>query len=483
MGTAPLPASSGSFTINRKPPLPTPDYGREMATGPSDDLALLGVLRQGLAAGTQSADSILHAVADAARVLTSADGTALALQTGGTIVCRARSGSVAPELGAPLNTESGISGESLRTATIQICHDARTDDRVDRDVCCGLGIRSIVVIPLHGPRGSGAGILEAFAARPNAFDGEALHALRALAEIAEAAYQRESRGYAPAPAPAAPVPSVRATGKSAISASMLFADPAVTAETPLTYEVAEPSRRRLWFVGGIVAAVLSTFAVAWWSWHVPAEEIAAASAAPPRTGSGSTDSSPRAPAGALSLKPAPGVIDRRSDRSRTGTALQNAAELDPEDGLLARSAVVISPPAASSARNTAPAPAEVEAPPVVSPTVSTIPEELTRIISVPATLPASGPRLSEGVVGPTLVHKVDPNYPLQARTQRLNGKVTLDATIGADGLVQEVKVVSGSPLLAAAATAALRQWRYRPALLNGSPVAVQKEITFVFTLP
>jgi protein TonB len=102
---------------------------------------------------------------------------------------------------------------------------------------------------------------------------------------------------------------------------------------------------------------------------------------------------------------------------------------------------------------------------------------------VAAPLPAFGPRISEGVVAPNLIHKVDPNYPFLARSQRLSGKVTLAATIGVDGSVQGVKVVSGPPLLAGAATAALRQWRYRPATLNGSPVQVEKEITFVFTLP
>jgi TonB family protein len=447
-----------------------------------------------MAAGTQSTDSVLHAVADAARVLSSADGTALALLTNGTIICRARSGRIAPELGAPLNTESGISGETLRTGTIQVCHDARTDARADTEVCRSLGIRSIVVIPLRGPRGSAAGILEAFAARPNAFDGEALHSLRALAEIAESAYRHESRGT-PTSAPAdtslvatSPDPTLSAAtsraaaaaGKTSTDASTLFPSP-VAAENHPADEAGAPTKRRVWVVGGISMALLVTFSVAWWSWHVPAEEISAASAA----NTSSSNTSIHTPTGGIALKPTPGVIVQRPDRSRAGTVLRDAAQREPVDDLPGADAPETSSPPIESAKSTsASALADVdEAPPTVSPSPSTIPEELNRLSSVAAPLPAFGPRISEGVVAPNLIHKVDPNYPFLARSQRLSGKVTLAATIGVDGSVQGVKVVSGPPLLAGAATAALRQWRYRPATLNGSPVQVEKEITFVFTLP
>jgi protein TonB len=61
--------------------------------------------------------------------------------------------------------------------------------------------------------------------------------------------------------------------------------------------------------------------------------------------------------------------------------------------------------------------------------------------------------------------------------------VILDATISEDGSVGEIKVVSGAPLLAVAATEAVRQWRYSPSLLNGKPIQVQKQITVIFKLP
>jgi TonB family protein len=82
-----------------------------------------------------------------------------------------------------------------------------------------------------------------------------------------------------------------------------------------------------------------------------------------------------------------------------------------------------------------------------------------------------------------LIRKVEPTYPHEARVQRLAGSVTLDATIAEDGSIRAAKIVSGPPLLAAAAAAAVRQWRYTPSRLNGKPIEVQRQITIVFKLP
>src|SRR5260370_24164772 len=128
MDSSPPPTSSGSGSPSRD----VVRLGlRHRPVGASDTMALVEVLRQALAAGTRSTDSILRAIADGARVLTGAQGTALALRTDGVIVCRARSGDIAPELGSPLNVDSVISGACLRTSTILLCNDAATDKRVD----------------------------------------------------------------------------------------------------------------------------------------------------------------------------------------------------------------------------------------------------------------------------------------------------------------------------------------------------------------
>lgn len=73
-------------------------------------------------------------------------------------------------------------------------------------------------------------------------------------------------------------------------------------------------------------------------------------------------------------------------------------------------------------------------------------------------------------------------YPEIARAARVQGDVVLDCTISDDGRVVDVKVLSGHPLLQDAAVDGVRQWRYRPPLLNGVPIAVVMTATVHFTI-
>jgi TonB family protein len=84
---------------------------------------------------------------------------------------------------------------------------------------------------------------------------------------------------------------------------------------------------------------------------------------------------------------------------------------------------------------------------------------------------------------PELVYRVDPVYPMLAREQRIQGTVKLHVTIGQDGGVRNVELLSGSPLLSGAAISAVRQWRYSPMLLDGKPIQADNEISLVFLLP
>src|SRR5665811_1128460 len=216
MDNSPLPTFSGPALPGREE-LPIPlRLGQPGPLRVSDPLGLIDVLRQALDGGTRSTESILRATTDAARVLTGAHGTALALRTSGVILCRARSGDIAPALGAPLNVESGISGECLRSASILVCNDAASDPRVDREACLSLGVRSIVVVPRRGGMGV-AGLMEAFSTRAYAFGTEQIDTLRALAEVAEVAYDRE--GPTQDPDAASTTPEVRPPA--------LFASPVV----------------------------------------------------------------------------------------------------------------------------------------------------------------------------------------------------------------------------------------------------------------
>lgn len=81
-----------------------------------------------------------------------------------------------------------------------------------------------------------------------------------------------------------------------------------------------------------------------------------------------------------------------------------------------------------------------------------------------------------------LVHRVQPVYPPIAKQIGVQGSVVLRAIIGKDGEIQELRVVSGHPLLSPAARDAVAQWRYRPYMLNGAAVEVDTQVTVNFYL-
>jgi protein TonB len=81
-----------------------------------------------------------------------------------------------------------------------------------------------------------------------------------------------------------------------------------------------------------------------------------------------------------------------------------------------------------------------------------------------------------------LVYDVAPKYPPEAGRARIEGTVVLLAVIGKDGTVEDVSVVKGLPMLAQAAIEAVKQWRYRPYLVNGEPVEIDSQITINFNL-
>ncbi len=105
-------------------------------------------------------------------------------------------------------------------------------------------------------------------------------------------------------------------------------------------------------------------------------------------------------------------------------------------------------------------------------------------------VPTAAPKLeqpkrivvSQGVTEGLLLKKVTPEYPPIARTAHIQGAVQLSALIGKDGKIENLQVVSGHPMLAQAAMNAVKQWKYKPYVLNGQPVEVQTTITVNFTL-
>jgi periplasmic protein TonB len=91
-------------------------------------------------------------------------------------------------------------------------------------------------------------------------------------------------------------------------------------------------------------------------------------------------------------------------------------------------------------------------------------------------------RISGPIQAAMLIRRIEPVYPPLARQTRQEGRVELHAIIATDGTIQSLEVLSGAPLFIPSALAAVRDWRYRPTLLDGQPVEVDTHITVVYTL-
>jgi protein TonB len=119
---------------------------------------------------------------------------------------------------------------------------------------------------------------------------------------------------------------------------------------------------------------------------------------------------------------------------------------------------------------------------------------LSGILSGPAPVAVAAPvkkeekkvvqRINVGgrVAQASLIHSVQPVYPPLARSTRIQGHVILSAVISTDGTIKDLQLVSGHPLLVPAAMAAVKQWVYKPTLLNDEPVEVSTQIDVNFTL-
>jgi periplasmic protein TonB len=103
-------------------------------------------------------------------------------------------------------------------------------------------------------------------------------------------------------------------------------------------------------------------------------------------------------------------------------------------------------------------------------------------VAVPHVATPTRVRVSSGVQSGLLVRRVNPTYPPLARQARIQGRVILQAQISKDGNIENLQLVSGHPMLAPAAIEAVKQWKYKPYLLNGEPVEVETQVEVNFTL-
>src|SRR5215471_161228 len=165
---------------------------------------------------------VLQLVTERALALTGADGVAIALVQEGEIICRATTGTIAPEIGARLDPQSGLSGMCFVSGETAFCNDAERDPRVNVAASRDLHARSIVAVPLRGRR-SVVGLLEAFSTDAFAFSECDVRSLNLLAELILAAMKPEEEerfeGLSPAPVQLATGAPVQQSSKVAPQAA------------------------------------------------------------------------------------------------------------------------------------------------------------------------------------------------------------------------------------------------------------------------
>lgn len=130
-------------------------------------------------------------ITEKAQALTGATGAAIALQHGNEIICRARTGRTAPDLGVRLQTDRGISAECVRSGEVLLCNDAESNTQVDSHACRRLGVRSILAAPLRHFRRT-LGVFEVLSSRPHAFDNNDVATMLFLSGMTVAAISRLS---------------------------------------------------------------------------------------------------------------------------------------------------------------------------------------------------------------------------------------------------------------------------------------------------
>jgi TonB family protein len=471
-------------------PGPTSSTLHGRSTGSESDLGELAALFTAHAGGNFSAEVaadlaleiVLNEIVEQACLATGATGAAIILERDGEMVCRASSGVNAPEMGSRLGSEPGLTAECFKTRQVQRCEDALTDPRADAEASRSLGVRSVMVFPLQRSGGL-VGVLEVFSSQPGAFGERTELTLETLAQriLKNLGRAREvlSRSTITAPvarnAPARPVSPIAATeleDSRPSSATRLHKhkEDEVTPNKPgrsprAGLDVVTFALGAAVLACAVLLATLVGLRLGWRKTTAVRGQItksavdeaqpATSAVSPPATESGNSTTPISAKKNAAAQTSIPAV--RSSD------------SFPPEGSLLiyenGKEIFRMAPSAEGK---------------VASAKGTGVQGEMQQ---ASATEAAEIVTLSPEAAESSLLHRVEPEYPEEARQQGMQGAVVLEVRIGGDGAIQEVKLLSGQRPLAEAAIAAVKQWRFKPRLVKGQPVEAQTTVTLNFRLP
>ncbi|MGB6677376.1 MAG: TonB family protein [Terriglobales bacterium] len=478
----PLRPSTAPISLGQNPLVQKEDGQLEEGLSLAELATALSAHGGGALSADLALDLVLNEIVEHARLATGATAAAIALVRGDEIVCRATTGDNAPDLGVKLDVHSGLSGACVQSKNWQRCDDTETDSRVDAEICRDLGVRSILVFPVVR-EDKLLGVFEIFSPRPNAFSDREIQTLQALSRSIVNNVDRAADVVAP-PAPVLPSSSMQAAAAATVAevegidhlqldaaqldAVQLSPEPVdvVHEDVPVPVvdslsETAPESqvRPRDYSMGVLTLAVITlALFLGWMMGYVrspgtktrtlknvasqpaqpkPAEAVASGANAAARVTGQPTSTSP---ASAPTVPP-------------QGASEQNGA------GTLAPGGLVV-----------------YENGKVIYRTTAQGTSHTAKASTGPVTVPSK-------VADEYLMLRVEPDYPESAREQHIQGPVVLDALVDKEGAVEKLNTVSGDPQLAAAATDAVRQWRFKPFFRNGSPEEFQTQITVSFRLP
>jgi TonB family protein len=393
----------------------------------------------GAVAADLALDLVLNEIVEVTRQSTHADAAAIALARDGEIVCRATMGDGAPGLGVRVSGDTGLSAACLQTGCWQRCDDSEGDPRVDAELCRRLGVRSILVVPVL-KAGELMGVLEIFSAHASAFGDREVRTLqmlsRSIVENIELARRAAARVEAALPREAA-----GGSQKEPAEAAKPFA----SGERPETAD--------FWTGALMVAVVVLAVTL---GWMVGRSGRQGSRANVVRQGNPSLQTKAEAVTGGAAATPAvkPGPEISAAVPGGELSVYQDGKKVFPR------------PPQATDAERDSTTAARVQ------PAVKTSKVEAVGPTRIPAEVAAGW-----------VTRRVEPEYPQSARERRVQGSVVLEALVGRDGVVERFTAIRGDPELAAAASAAVRQWRFKPYVSDGKEEAFQTSVTVVFRLP
>ena len=442
----------------------------------------------------------LAVFAQRAQAFTNASGTAIALSEGNAaeIICRARAGSSAPEVGTALRVEGTFTGLCIQSGKELRCDDAENDARVDKAAIRALGIRSMVAIPIK-EEGRVVGMLAVFAPTAHAFSITHVVVLKTMADQIAAYLHRTQRDEAYSPEPLPPplthrqlpvvpkVEPVRATTFTEQIPPARFSQKKETnshdereSETDFrtgTLDAAAAPEKRpganILMIGAAAVMVIAAAVGVSFTLRRPA-------AAPqPALETSSSPGMPAAPAPASA-----NVQPPANNAPPAAPAMNDEAPPKREEARLKRERTVVflwaGPSRISGARDDS-APT-FDAPPAIS--LGNLPASgsLSNLVS-PVSQPPN-PRLKESELEPvTAIKKVPPVYPLVAKQHRLSANVVVQGIVNKNGRISDLQLISGSPLFRDAAFAAVKQWVFKPARLNGQAIDQPTRIRLHFGVP